>query len=305
MVRILLAGFLLLCHCGPTLASWELVSEGDSGSDGILKSVGIQDNRGNKLIIYRDANGAYQAGLYLNAYLPEPDQPGTATPVLFTVDDNAPHSIDTGTWVAGEPHRKLAFQLGDPVEAGLSEALIEIIEGTRISFSYPAGALGRETVRFVFGDSGALAADTLGVALPIDHAWHAQLRGERSRLQAERRAVPRKPVDPDTERARHRMIERHKAMIQTRVLDRWMRPSHWSDLSCTLRITLMSTGEVLNVAVVEGSGDPEFDASMATAVRDASPLPLPADPLLFENFQRIEMSFDPHDAGEYLISSPS
>lgn len=72
-----------------------------------------------------------------------------------------------------------------------------------------------------------------------------------------------------------------------------MRPAHWSGLSCALRITLMSTGEVPRVQVVTGSGDPGFDASMAEAARDAPPLPLPADPALFSDFQQLDMVFDP------------
>jgi colicin import membrane protein len=57
--------------------------------------------------------------------------------------------------------------------------------------------------------------------------------------------------------------------------------------------------------VVEGSGDAEFDASMATAVRDASPLPLPTDPSLFGDFQRMEMVFDPADAGDSRMYTES
>lgn len=294
MTRSFLTGFLLLCCCGLAAASWEAA---DGGADGIVKAVRTQDARGNSLMIYRDANGAFEAALYLNAYLPEPDQPGTATPVLFSIDGHASHPIETGAWMADPPYRKLAFRLSAPADAGLSETMIEILEGTRVSFSYPAGALGRETVRFALADPGRLAADVIGIALPVDHARHARLRGERTRLEAERRAIPRKPLDPEAERVRQRLIERHRTMIQTRVLDLWMRPAHWSGLNCTLQITLMSTGEVLQVEVLRGSGDPEFDASMTAAVRDASPLPLPADPALFESFQRLEISFGSPDAG--------
>lgn len=67
----------------------------------------------------------------------------------------------------------------------------------------------------------------------------------------------------------------------------------------------MSTGEVMQVDVLSGSGDPDFDASMTAAVRDASPLPLPADPALFESFQRLEMRFGSPDAstGRYYPRS--
>jgi colicin import membrane protein len=44
---------------------------------------------------------------------------------------------------------------------------------------------------------------------------------------------------------------------------------------------------------VESSGDPAFDRSAEAAVRRASPLPLPANRELFENFRSFTFVFKP------------
>lgn len=202
----------MACHCGLSWASWEPLFEVARDSNRIVKSVGTQDIRGNRLVIRRDADGVFRGDLYLNAYLPAPDRPGAATAVVFSIDDRPLHGIDTGTWVEDGPYRRLNFRLSDPPDAGLDAAMIEILEGRQILFSYPAGTLGRESVRFSFGDTGPLAADALGVALPVDHAMHERLRADRLRLEAECRARLFRPVDPEAERARHLLIERQRAM---------------------------------------------------------------------------------------------
>ena len=137
-----------------------------------------------------------------------------------------------------------------------------------------------------------MVARTLAVDLPVDHEKQRALRETHLRLEAERKAQRLNPLDPETERARRASIDRQREAIREYVMDRWARPTRWAGLSCTLQVTLMSTGKVLQVAVYQSSGDPDFDASLLTAVRDASPLPLPSDPSLFDSFQQMEMVFD-------------
>jgi colicin import membrane protein len=49
----------------------------------------------------------------------------------------------------------------------------------------------------------------------------------------------------------------------------------------------------MHVEVTKSSGDASFDRSVETAVQKAVPLPLPADPALFERFREITFVFDP------------
>jgi colicin import membrane protein len=58
-------------------------------------------------------------------------------------------------------------------------------------------------------------------------------------------------------------------------------------------VRLIPGGDVMHVEVVKSSGDASFDRSVETAVQKAVPLPLPADPALFEKFREITFVFDP------------
>ena len=62
----------------------------------------------------------------------------------------------------------------------------------------------------------------------------------------------------------------------------WIRPPSLPDnLRCQVEITLLPSGAVQSVRVVQSSGSPAFDDSVKTAVEKASPLPLPQDPKAF------------------------
>ncbi|WP_419811354.1 cell envelope integrity protein TolA [Bacterioplanoides sp.] len=80
--------------------------------------------------------------------------------------------------------------------------------------------------------------------------------------------------------------------------------SNWSfnygtnrDLEVLLRITLVPTGEVVQVQVIHASGDEAFDRLVEQAIYKASPLPVPKDIVEFErNFRNITMKFQPENA---------
>jgi TonB family protein len=291
MRTVLIAGGALM-SCSAAWAEWEAVAGDDLATPAAGQLVRSSDSRGNSFLLQRDAAGNIVGYLLINAFLSEPDSLGTATPLMFSIDGKAPQSIREGRWEAADLYRRLGFEISGTEEAGLSESIIDILEGAEITFRYSAGSAGYQEVSFPLQDPGGVVARTLAIALPVDHAKQSTLRETHLRVEAERQAQRLNPVDPDTERARRALIDRQKESIQAYVTDRWARPAHWAGLSCTLQITLMSTGKVLQVAVLKGSGDPDFDASLVTAVRDASPLPLPADPALFDSFQQLDMVFD-------------
>ncbi|MBK8163208.1 MAG: cell envelope integrity protein TolA [Gammaproteobacteria bacterium] len=297
MIRTVLGLGCVILGCIPALADWEAGNPELTVTPLSGPAVGTTDPRGNSFLLQKDPAGTIVGILMLNAFLPEPDPIGGATPVLFSIDGKEAQAIREGKWERADLYRKLVFSVNGALEAGLSESFIDILEGARITFKYPAGSIGYESVSFSLRDSGGVLARTLGIETPIDHDRERGLREARSRVIEEQRALLLTPVDPAVEEARRALIGRQLELIRARVLDRWMRPARWSGLRCTLRITLMSTGNVLHVAVIKGSGDADFDASMAAAVRDASPLPLPADKALFGSFQLLEMVFEPADEG--------
>lgn len=64
-------------------------------------------------------------------------------------------------------------------------------------------------------------------------------------------------------------------------------------MSCLLRIRLLPGGSVVGVAVIEGSGSLAFDDSAVRAVHKASPLPVPQEPELWNQFRDFTVRFKP------------
>jgi len=67
------------------------------------------------------------------------------------------------------------------------------------------------------------------------------------------------------------------------------------DLSCKIYIRLIPGGDVVDVRIIETSGNKLFDNRALTAVQKASPLPVPDDVRLFEKMREIRFIFDPEN----------
>lgn len=88
--------------------------------------------------------------------------------------------------------------------------------------------------------------------------------------------------------AEARMVADYTARIHEALRQRWNRaPSARNGMSVTLQVNLIPGGEVMGTpAVQKSSGDAAFDRSAQKAVQLASPLPVPADPALFNKHFR-------------------
>jgi colicin import membrane protein len=60
-------------------------------------------------------------------------------------------------------------------------------------------------------------------------------------------------------------------------------------------VSLIPTGEVLNVKLARSSGNPAYDNAVERAIRKASPLPLPTDPSLVGRFRELKLKFRPNE----------
>lgn len=85
--------------------------------------------------------------------------------------------------------------------------------------------------------------------------------------------------------------------INKKIKSLWRRPANVTGKLVTeMRITLLPGGEVASVLITRSSGNQAFDASAEEAVRRASPLPVPSDPLLFrEQFKVLILKFKPEE----------
>ncbi len=88
-------------------------------------------------------------------------------------------------------------------------------------------------------------------------------------------------------------VDRYKALIRSQVTRNWNRPGTTKGLKCEVLVRLTPGGEVVSAQVTRTSGNAVFDRSVENAVYKAAPLPLPADPALFDNFREIRFVFDP------------
>lgn len=83
--------------------------------------------------------------------------------------------------------------------------------------------------------------------------------------------------------------------IQAHVEQRWYEPPGLAQgLSCTIVVTQIPGGEVVGMRFGSCNGNAAVRQSIETAVRNASPLPPPPEPALFE--REVELVFTPREA---------
>ncbi len=94
--------------------------------------------------------------------------------------------------------------------------------------------------------------------------------------------------------AMQRMIDEYVLYITEKVQRSWIRPpSSGGELSCTVAVRLIPSGEVIDAQIVRSSGNAAFDRSVESAVFKASPLPVPPDPDVMEQFRTLRFEFKP------------
>ena len=134
-----------------------------------------------------------------------------------------------------------------------------------------------------------------------------RLKEQKKRQQAEqkRKAAEEKKRQAELQRkevrdreARERrskgVVKRHVAMIAQKIERNWRQPLDAPPkLQCKIDIVLLPSGNVVSVKIVESSGHLSFDRSVETAVRRASPLPVPSDSVIFKQFEVMRLRFEP------------
>ena len=89
-------------------------------------------------------------------------------------------------------------------------------------------------------------------------------------------------------------IDKYKALIIEAISQEWIVPEDADPNStCVLSVEVAPDGMVLHVAIAQTSGNALLDRSAKTAVLKASPLPVPKDRALFENFRSLRLIVKP------------
>jgi colicin import membrane protein len=127
-------------------------------------------------------------------------------------------------------------------------------------------------------------------------------KAEEARRKAEQELQARLAAEQAREAAQRqsamqRMVDEYVLYIQEKVQRSWIRPpSSGSELSCTVEVRLIPSGEVIDAQIVRSSGNSAFDRSVEAAVFKASPLPVPPDPDVMEQFRSLRFEFKPGSA---------
>lgn len=123
-------------------------------------------------------------------------------------------------------------------------------------------------------------------------------------LEAERREMEQNLAMAvlDEQEYRKAVTDDEKAMayvaqIQREIVQNWSRPpSARNGMEALLKVHLVPTGEVVDVALVRSSGNDAFDRSAILAVQKTGRFMVPPDSRQFErNFREFEVLFRPED----------
>jgi colicin import membrane protein len=120
-------------------------------------------------------------------------------------------------------------------------------------------------------------------------------RLENERLRAEAEAARQAELDAESGRLQAMQADAKAAYafaIRQRVMSRWVQPpTATAGIECIVNIRQLPGGEVVDVSIGRCNGDAVVRRSIEAAVRQASPLPTPRDPSVFQ--RNIQLEFRP------------
>lgn len=126
----------------------------------------------------------------------------------------------------------------------------------------------------------------------------AALEEAKQKELAKQKAAEEAATAQANARIKEDQISRHAALIQNKIHQYWRQPLgfDFTGFTCKIVVKLLPTGEVLDVAIIQSSGNLEYDRSAELAVRKASPLPMPNDVHLAKEFRNFSFTFYPEGA---------
>lgn len=120
----------------------------------------------------------------------------------------------------------------------------------------------------------------------------ARLRAQR--IAAEKRAKAEAALKEIKLSNNQGEINRYAVMIKQSIARHWILPGEKNkNLSCRYQVVLAPSGDVLEVKLLQSSGNPALDRAAKTAIYKSSPLPVPGDPDLFVKFKTFNITMRP------------
>lgn len=136
-----------------------------------------------------------------------------------------------------------------------------------------------------------------------------QAEAERKRREAEAQREKELAEKREREKALQEQIEQERVarrfesaldqyipVIRQKIGRNWNRPAGLRDsIEASVNVRLSQSGEVLSARITRSSGNPVFDRSVENAVLKASPLPIPQEQGVNEEFRNMTLNFKPQD----------
>lgn len=92
------------------------------------------------------------------------------------------------------------------------------------------------------------------------------------------------------------IVDRYRAQILNAIGQYWLVPSDANkNLSAIYLIHLAPGGVVISVNLLKSSGNSALDQSARVAIFKASPLPVPKNPTIFDNFRELRLTVSPKE----------
>jgi colicin import membrane protein len=122
-----------------------------------------------------------------------------------------------------------------------------------------------------------------------------ELAEQRRRQAAEAELQAQVAAEAEANAARQAgLYDQYIRAIESKIKQEWNRPlSARPGLDCLVRVVQVPTGDVMSVEVGTCNGDDAVRRSIEQAVRDASPLPKPPHPSLFD--RNLNVTFRPEE----------
>ena len=112
--------------------------------------------------------------------------------------------------------------------------------------------------------------------------------------EKKRKAAEQAELAAQRQAAMQITINKYGQYIREKVERNWrLPPGSRQGLSCIVSVKMIPGGEVIQAQVIRSSGDAAFDRSVETAVLKASPLPVPQDPEVMQQFRSLNFEFKP------------
>lgn len=118
---------------------------------------------------------------------------------------------------------------------------------------------------------------------------------QRRRQQAESELQQQLALEAERNAARDAgLLDQYTRMLENKIKQHWDRPlSARPGIDCVVAVVQLPTGDVVSARVARCNGDEAVRRSIERAVMDASPLPRPPNPALFE--RNLNVSFQPDE----------